>query len=93
MGRLVGVDLWGYEAPEGGSLRKALDHVARYLPQPERWPGRQIDAIALDEMIIHLRRGNAAYAGAPYAAVLRQLPGELVREHRSLLLYPDGAAR
>jgi hypothetical protein len=28
IGRLLGIDLWHYQAPEGGSLRKAIDHLA-----------------------------------------------------------------
>ena len=93
IGRVVGVDVWGYQAPEGGSLRRALDHVARHLPEPAKWPGKQIDPIHLDEMVIHLRRGNAAFAGAPYADALRRLPADEVRTNRSALLYPDAPAR
>ena len=30
LGEKVGVDLWNYENPEGGSIRKALDFVLPY---------------------------------------------------------------
>jgi hypothetical protein len=98
IGRRVGGDLWSYQAPEGGSLRKALDHLARYAPEPARWPGQQIDAVELDLLVIQFRRANAALGGAPapYADVLRRLPADLVGKDRSALLYPDpttGAVR
>jgi hypothetical protein len=91
MGRHVGVDLWTYQAPEGGSLRKAIDHVARYLKNPSEWPGQQIDAVSNDFGIIHLRRAYRAYGDAKYLDLLRQLPRDEVRHDRSALLYPDPA--
>jgi hypothetical protein len=88
MGRQLGVDLWHYEAPEGGSLRKAIDHLVRYVPDPSKWPGQQIDPIDLDLLYIHLRRADTVYDGEQYAAILRQLPTDAVRRDRSALLYP-----
>jgi hypothetical protein len=93
MGRHVGVDLWRYEAPEGGSLRRALDHLARYAPEPAKWPGRQIDPVELDLLVIQFRRAQTAWGDATYAPTLRRLPAELVRRDRSALLYPDPPAR
>ena len=89
MGRQVGVDLWGYQAPEGGSLRRAIDHLARYAPDQKKWPGQQIDEVSLDNLVIHLRRGNAAWGAGTYSAALRALPAKDVREDRSALLYPE----
>jgi hypothetical protein len=89
MGRHVGVDLWNYQAPEGGSLRRAIDHLARHAATPATWPGRQIDAVELENLIIHFRRGNAAWGANTYAAVLRALPAKDVSTDRSALLYPD----
>jgi len=31
IGTRFGVDLWNYQAPEGGSLRKAIDNLAKYM--------------------------------------------------------------
>jgi hypothetical protein len=89
MGRHVGIDLWRYEAPEGGSLRRAIDHLATYTLAQDTWPGRQIDAVSLENLIIHLRRGNAAWGSGTYASVLRGLPARVVATGRSALLYPD----
>jgi hypothetical protein len=89
MGRHVGVDLWSYEAPDGGSLRRAIDHLARHAATPATWPGRQIDAVELENLIIQFRRGNSAWGANTYAAVLRALPAKEVSTDRSALLYPD----
>jgi hypothetical protein len=89
MGRAAGVDLWRYEAPNGGSLAKAIDHLAKYLPAPATWPGKQIDPIDPDLVLILLRRAQVAYGDARYAPTLDRLDRTMVREDRSALLYPD----
>ncbi|QYM78972.1 alginate lyase family protein [Horticoccus luteus] len=38
----VGVDLWHYEAPNGGSLKKALDYLRPYNADPKTWTGEQL---------------------------------------------------
>jgi hypothetical protein len=86
--RAVGVDLWGYESPDGGSLRRAIDRLARHAPDPATWPGRQIDAPDLGDLVMVFRRANAALPGAPYADVLRRLPADVTSAHRAVLLYP-----
>src|SRR5918999_2120505 len=89
MGRQLGIDLWNYEAPEGGSLRKGIDHLARYMIDPSKWPGQQIDPVSLDLLIIHLRRAHTAFGEPSYLQILQTLPGNAARTDRSALLYPD----
>lgn len=89
IGRPLGVDLWSYRAPEGGSLRAAIDHVARYLGTGEKWPGQQIDPIDPALMMIHLRRAANTYEPAPYVMALARLSRDIVLQDRSALLYPD----
>jgi hypothetical protein len=88
IGRLLGVDIWNYQAPEGGSLKKAIDNVAKFAADPKAWPGQEISEVGLDEMLIHLRRANTVYGGAMYKGVLDKLPAKVVRSDRSVLLYP-----
>jgi hypothetical protein len=88
IGRVNGVDLWNYQAPEGGSLRKAIDHVARYVGSGEKWPGQQIDDVDPALFLIHVRRARANYDAESYDPVLARLPRKLVLEDRSVLLYP-----
>ena len=61
MGRQLGIDLWNYQAPEGGSLRKGIDHLARYMIDQSKWPGQQIDPVSLDLLVIHLRRAHTVF--------------------------------
>lgn len=88
IGRQVGVDLWHYQAPEGGSLRRAIDHVARHVATPETWPGRQITPIEVENFVIILRHAQTVYGDAAYADVLSALPASEVRSDISALLYP-----
>jgi hypothetical protein len=88
-GRHVGIDLWSYEAPTGGSLRKAITFVGGFLPDPKRWPGTQLDAFDLSNGIVVLRRGNHGIAGRPFAKILASLPADAVRRDLSALVYPD----
>jgi hypothetical protein len=91
VGRQVGVDLWNYQSPKGGSLRRAIDHVAKYLGTTEKWPGQQIDPIDLDLFVIHLRRAEVRYHDPIYSSALARLSRDLVGRDRSALLYPDPA--
>ena len=88
LGRQVGVDLWSYQAPNGGSIRTALDYVAPYADTTRKWPGSQISPNAPDFLVLLLERARLAYGDA-YGDVLRRIPGDLVLSHRARLLYPD----
>ncbi|MDI1319400.1 MAG: alginate lyase family protein, partial [bacterium] len=37
----LGIDLWNYTAPNGASLRLALDFLRPYNAAPEKWPTSQ----------------------------------------------------
>jgi len=91
VGRKVGVDLWHYQAPEGGSLRIAIDHLAQFAENPSAWTGTQIDETSLDTFLIHLRRADVVYRDANYLPLLHRLPADEVAKDRSALLYPDPA--
>ena len=88
-GRLVGVDLWNYRAPSGGSLTAAIDNLAKYLGTGVKWPGPQIDAVTLDLILIHFRRADYALHSKRYEPVLARLPAKEVSGDLSVLLYPD----
>jgi hypothetical protein len=94
LGRSVGVDLWAYEAPGRGSIRKALDYIAPYADTTRQWPGRQITPNAPDFLVLLLERARVAYGeqGAGYGERARALPGDVLLSHRAQLFYPDPAA-
>lgn len=89
IGRVVHADIWNYQAPEGGSLRAAIDHLARYIASGEKWPGQQIDEVDPGLLVVHLRRARQSFGPYGYDEVLARLPRQLVLEDRSALLYPD----
>ncbi len=45
MGKRLGVDLWGYQGPEGQGIPKALDCLLPYLDRAKPWPSKQIKRI------------------------------------------------
>jgi len=38
----LGVDLWNFTAPNGGSLKQALEYLKPYDSAPEKWPHNQL---------------------------------------------------
>ncbi len=90
LGRQVGVDLWDYSAPEGGSLRATLDHLADYAGREKSWPGQQIDQEDQALELLYLRRGLVAYPGdSRIATGIDRLPKDLVETDRSGLIWPQ----
>lgn len=88
MGRHVGVDIWNYRAPTGGSLRVAINHAAKYVGRERDWPGTQLNAMEPDLMLSVLRRARAALNEPAYAAAIERIPAEARGRDRSALLYP-----
>jgi len=88
VGEKVGVDLWHYQAPEGGSLQAAIRNLARYTGSAEKWPGNQIDSVSLDLLLIHFRRDLGILGDREMIPVLQRLPKDEVARDRSELLYP-----
>jgi hypothetical protein len=42
LGRNVGVDLWHYQSPDGGSISKAVEFMAQFANPDHAWPYHQI---------------------------------------------------
>jgi hypothetical protein len=87
--RRVGVDLWHYQSPSGGSLQRAIRKLARYTNSNEKWPGQQIDSVSLDLLMIHFRRDLAILGDKEMILVLKRLPQSELARDRSALLYPS----
>jgi len=88
LGRNVDVDLWHYEAPGGGSIRKALDYLAPYADTSRKWPGRQITPMSPSRLLAMLRLGELAYGDPRYRAFIDHVAAPLARVQRVQLLYP-----
>jgi hypothetical protein len=88
IGQRLGVDLWQYQAPEGGSLRKGIDLIAAYAAEPAQWPGQQIEPVDPKVVLQLLQHANGSLGGHVYEATLAKLPRSLVTGARGALLYP-----
>lgn len=73
MGRRVGVDLWGYEAPSGGSLRKALLFIAPYADPSLQWAKPDVTPVPPEEFAAPFRRAQIAIPDPRFAAALAML--------------------
>jgi hypothetical protein len=89
MGRHVGVDLWRYQAPRGGSVRAAIAYVAPYADPAVPFPMPQVNPTTPDAFILPLRRAAAALGDPSLAAPLAKLPPRLTAADRSRLFYPE----
>jgi hypothetical protein len=92
MGRHVGVDLWGYQAPEGGSLRIASERLASYAANPKAWPGQQLNDVEEDLFARVLRRSATGTGSAPVAAAINDLTSAAARNDKYVLVYPVAAS-
>lgn len=53
-GKMVGVDLWHYTSPKGGSIKKAYDFLQPYATGEKPWTMPQLGG-HLDDDILHLK--------------------------------------
>jgi hypothetical protein len=45
LGKKVGVDLWNYESPDGGSIKKAYEFLIQFLVTDKEWEYQQISSL------------------------------------------------
>ncbi len=88
----VGVDLWSYESPSGGSLRKALTWVAPYVDTAVKWPKADVAPVTYEDFMRPLIRGYSQLGEPVLARALRKIPASVRDTSRLLLLYPAATA-
>jgi hypothetical protein len=70
----VGVDLWGYETPDGRSIRQALDFLLPYVEDPTKtWPYEQIKGFDRRGFVSLLRQAATAYDHPEYEQLASRL--------------------
>jgi hypothetical protein len=89
LARFVGVDLWHYRSPAGGSLRAALLFLAPYADDSTPWPGQQITPVEPRELLGALRRADAPLADTTLRGAIEKVSPSIRASDRSRLLYPD----
>ncbi len=45
LARALGVDLWNYTAPHGGSLKRGIAYLLPYNEAPEKWPHKEHEVL------------------------------------------------
>jgi len=90
IGLKVGVDIFGYKNPEGGSLRGALDFLAGYIGREEEWQWQQIGGFEGTEnnLGLLLRRAARLYKDPGYGKLWDEKFAEKMKTDRSLLITP-----
>ncbi|MBI1762748.1 MAG: alginate lyase family protein [Acidobacteria bacterium] len=92
-GRMLGVDLYGFQTKDGRGLQRGVDYLAPYADPATKWPHQQINelASARRELAYVLRRAALAYHEPKYEEALnKHLAGE-VAQQRWQLLWPQCA--
>jgi hypothetical protein len=83
----IGIDLWHYQSPDGGGIRKALDFLLPYLGENgKKWPRPQIKKLDPKDFASLLREAAVVYGDSKYESVLQTL-GDLSQD-RMQLLHP-----
>jgi hypothetical protein len=73
LGQQTGVDLWHYRAPNGGSIRGALDYLLPYALGKKHWDSQEIGGFHGSALLHQLERAEAEYHDPRYAAAVRKL--------------------
>lgn len=89
-GLKVGVDIFGYINPEGGSLRGALDFLTGYIGREEEWKWQQIGGFESKENSLGLLLRSAAryYKEPAYKKLWEEKFAEKMKTDWSLLVTP-----
>jgi hypothetical protein len=89
-GLKVGVNIFSYENPEGGSLRKALDFLASFIGREEEWKWQQIGGFSGSENNLGLliRRAARYYDEPKYNKMWEELFAEKLETDWNLLVTP-----
>jgi len=90
IGENVGVDLWGFQTPDGRGIRKALDYLLPFALDGRKWPHRQLGGWSPEGIYPLLRTAAIRYPNLDYQAMVSRIPavapddrGRLLRAERS----------
>jgi len=89
LGERVGVDLWRYEAPNGGGIRKALDFLIPNARRERPWPYQSIGEWETSPFADLLVAAAGVYAHPQYRDVAIQIDEDEALSSSLNLLFPD----
>ncbi len=73
LGDHVGVDLWDYTSPGGGSIRKALDFILPYTLNFNNWKYKQIQKIDPESIYLVLLLAERKYDKKIYSNWIKKI--------------------
>jgi unsaturated chondroitin disaccharide hydrolase len=88
MGRHVGIDLWRYTAPGGGSIEKAILFIAPFADSTVKFPTPDIAEQGPGEFLPPLRRAAAQLGNAPFARAVEHIPLDLRTKDPDAVNFP-----
>jgi hypothetical protein len=91
MGRHVGIDLWHYVAPGGGSIEKAILFVAPYADPEVKFPTPDIAEHGPEEFLPPLQRAAAQLGDSAVARAIEHVPLALRVKDPEALNFPIDA--
>ena len=87
LGDKMGVDLWNYESPEGGSIRKALDFVLLYSLNIKEWKYPQIKEIQTSSLYPLLLAAKRNFDEKTYSDWITKIFGDKMSKDKENILY------
>jgi hypothetical protein len=87
LGEKVGVDLWNYESPEGGSIRKALDFILPFALNINGWEYPQIKEIKTASLYTILTSARRNFDEKTYSDWITKIFGDKMNKDKENILY------
>jgi len=88
MAEAQGIDLWHYESPQGGSILKAIQFLAPYADDKNKWPYKQIDKVNFDVLLDILQRSLPHYPNSHLEQALSNFdPDDITTDRRNILYF------
>jgi hypothetical protein len=88
LGDRQGIDLWHYQSPGGGSIRKALDYLVPYIDESKTWPYKQITPLDRWALLPALQQAYLHYRDSTYRDWIARLPSNRTSTDRMWLTVP-----
>jgi hypothetical protein len=88
MGARLGTDLYGYQSPDGRSLRRALEYLLPYLDPAVAWPYPQLGARDREPLVPLLRRAHRGFHDTRYHDLVGRFLAPEAADHRAELVLP-----
>ncbi len=73
LGDNVGIDLWHFQSPNGGSIRKALDFILPYALDMDKWKYKQIEKIDVNSLYPLLLIAEQKYDFKTYSNWIKKI--------------------